>query len=92
MSITINDGVSEKGAATAMDNLMEITHLMVKIKLLIGQVEAECGADVSEIEHAHGELETASSMVFQEIFEAAAEYNSDAMHTETLENTGRAGK
>ena len=89
MSITINDGVSEQGAATAMDSLMEITHLMVKIKLLIGRVEAECGADVSEMEHAHGELETASGSVFKEIFEAAAEYNSEAMHTETLEDTGR---
>lgn len=89
MSITINDGVSEQGAATATDALREITHLMVKIKLLIGQVEAECGADVSEMEHTHGEFETASSMVFKEIFEAAAEYNSEAMHTESLEDTGR---
>ena len=77
MSITINDGVSEQGAATAMDSLMEITHLMVKIKLLIGQVEAECGADVSEMEQTHDELETASNMVFKEIFDAAAEYNNN---------------
>lgn len=89
MTITINDGVSEQGATNATHSLMEITHLLVKVKLLIGQVEAECGADVSEMEQAHEELEMTAGIVFAEIFEATAEYTNEPAHTEGLETADR---